>query len=72
MIPKQILRKRLSVAIGKDISPKDFTWFFDCFCKQSHRSGLKSARKLTNGEVQAFSAYSGYDLRYPIPLPLWS
>ena len=72
MIPKQLLRKRLSLAIGKDISPKDFTWFFAYFCEKSQRPGLKNAKKLTHDEVQAFSEFSGYDLHFPIPLPLWT
>ena len=69
MVTKQLLRKRLGVAIGKSISPKEFSWFFACFCEKTGREGLKNVRKLTNNEVQAFSEYAGYDLNFPIPLP---
>ena len=72
MISKQLLRKRLSLAIGKQISPKDFTWFFAYFCEKNERMALKNVRKLTHDEVQAFSEFCGYDLHFPIPLPLLS
>ena len=69
MLTKQLLRKRLGVAIGKSISPKEFTWFFACFCEKRGCPSLRNVRKLTHDEVQAFSEYAGYDLHFPIPLP---
>ena len=70
MISKQLLRKRLSVAAGKDISPKEFSWFFECFCaKYPQYQELKRVRNLEADVVEAFSRYAGYDLRFPIPLP---
>ena len=70
MISKQLLRKRLSVAAGKDISPKELSWFFECFCrKYPQYQELKRVRNLEADVVEAFSRYAGYDLRFPIPLP---
>ena len=70
MISKQLLRKRLGVAAGKDISPKEFSWFFECFCaKYPQYQELKRVRNLETDVVEAFSRYAGYDLRFPIPLP---
>ena len=73
MVPKQLLRKRLSLAIGKNISPADFTWFFACFCeRRGYDKALRRAKQLTHDEVAAFSEYCGYDLHFPIPLPLFA
>ena len=69
MISKQLLKKRLGLAIGKTISDKRFSDFFDCFCRKYNRPALKKRRKLTDEEADAFSRYCGYDLRFPIPLP---
>lgn len=69
MISKQILRKRLGVAIGKSISPKEFSWFFGRYCEKVNLPDLKNAKQLTYEEVEGFSRYAGYDLKYPIPIP---
>ena len=71
MISKSLLRKRLSVAIGENIPPATFTWFFRCFCESVSQPQLKNTKELTTEEVNAFSRYAGYDLKFPIPLPLW-
>jgi len=70
MLSKQLLRKRLGSAIGKEISPKAFSWFFSRYCEVSGMSSLKNSKQLTEEEVIGFSRYAGYDLRYPIPLPM--
>ena len=70
MISKALLRKRLGVALGQPVKPCDFTWFFACFCEQALRPDLRTAKMLSYEEVTAFSDYAGYDLHYPIPLPL--
>ena len=70
MITKSLLRKRLGVAIGKSLSPKEFTWFFESFCEKNPQYQLlKRARNLDANAVDAFSRFAGYDLRFPIPLP---
>ena len=70
MISKSLLRKRLGVAIGQAIKPCDFTWFFGCFCEKTGRTDLRTAKELSYEDVAAFSKYAGYDLHYPIPLPI--
>ena len=71
MTTKALLRKRLGVAIGKTVTPKDFTWFFDYFCEKNPTyAPLKRAKNLDANAVDAFSRFAGYDLRFPIPLPL--
>ncbi|MBQ7530707.1 MAG: hypothetical protein IJT12_03290 [Paludibacteraceae bacterium] len=80
LISKTVLRHRLSTAIDKRIAPEEFAWFFGCFCaRYVHYSAryelrdiriMRNAKGLTYHEVQAFSDYCGYDLRFPIPLPL--
>ena len=70
MISKQVLRKRLGLAIGKIISPKEFSWFFGRYCEVAGLPALKNTKQLTYDEVEGFSRYAGYDLKYPIPLPL--
>ena len=70
MITKSLLRKRLGVAIGKPLSPKEFAWFFESFCEKNPQyQSLKRARNLDANAVDAFSRFAGYDLRFPIPLP---
>ena len=71
MISKELLRKRLSVAIGKNIPKSTFTWFFGCFCEAVSQPQLKTVKALNMEETEAFSRYAGYDLKFPIPLPLW-
>ena len=70
MISKALLRKRLSVALGKEVKPADFTWFFGCFCKKTQRPELRTVKELSYDDVTALSEYCGYDLHFPIPLPL--
>ena len=73
MTPKSILCKRLSTAIGKTIPPADFTWFFKRFCEAYEvPPKVRTAKTLDEETVMAFSRYAGYDLRFPIPLPLWA
>lgn len=70
MTTKALLRKRIGLAIGKNISPKEFSWFFDSFCeKNTQFRVLKRVRNLDANAVEAFSHYAGYDLRFPIPIP---
>ena len=70
MTSKQLLRKRLSVAVGKTIQPSDFSWFFRYFCEKTNRPELRTAKELTYEEVCLFSQFCGYDLNFPIPLPI--
>ena len=70
MISKALLRKRLGVALGQTVKPCDFTWFFARFCEVAHRPDVRTAKMLSYKDVTAFSDYAGYDLHYPIPLPL--
>jgi len=69
MIPKKILCKRLSTAVGGDVS-LDFPWFFGYFCEKEGRPDLRTKKNLELEDVEAFSRFCGYDLRFPIPLPL--
>ena len=69
MISKKILCKRLSTAGGGDLKP-DFPWFFGYFCEREHREDLRMKKSLSEQDVCAFSQFCGYDLRFPIPLPL--
>ena len=70
MISKALLRKRLGVAIGKPVTTKEFTWFFDCFIEKNPTyATLKRARNIDSDAVEAFSRFAGYNLRFPIPLP---
>ena len=71
MIPKKILCKRLSTAVGCDLA-LDFPWFFRYFCDREHRDDLRTKKTLSEQDVIAFSQFCGYDLRFPIPLPLWA
>ena len=71
MISKAILRKRLSTAIGQEIDRSHFSWFFGRFCdKYGLPDEVRQAQLLDDETVKAFSEYAGYDLRFPIPLPL--
>ena len=70
MTSKALLRKRLGTALGKPLKPCDFTWFFASFCEKAHRPELRTAKTLSYEDVTAFSIYAGYDLHFPIPLPL--
>ena len=70
MISKKVLCKRLSVALGKDISLR-FPWFFGYFCDYVGCEELRQKQLLELDEVEAFSRFCGYDLKYPIPIPLW-
>ena len=69
MIPKKVLCKRLCTAVGSDITLQ-FPWFFRYFCEKEHREDLRTKKHLSEQDVQAFSRFCGYDLRFPIPLPL--
>ena len=69
MTPKKILCKRLSTAVGHDLT-LDFPWFFRYFCEKAHRDDLRTKKTLSEQDVIAFSQFCGYDLRFPIPLPL--
>jgi len=71
MIPKRLLAKRLSVAIGKNLSQPEFAHFFAYFCEREKRPDLKTSKNLDEKDVEVFSCFCGYDLRFPIPLPLW-
>ena len=71
MTSKLILKKRLGVIAGKIVSDKKFAEFFGYFCEKNHREDLRTAKRLTDAELQLFSRYCGYDMRFPIPLPLW-
>ena len=70
MISKTVLRQRLSVAIDKQLTPSEFTSFFACFCEHDNRHDLRTAKELSIEDVAAFSRYAGYDLQFPIPIPL--
>ena len=71
MTSKSILCKRLSTAVGKTIPPADFTWFFGRFCElYGLPKKVKNAKTLDEETVLAFGNYAGYDLRFPIPLPI--
>ena len=71
-ISKEILRKRLGVAIGRIVPKAEFTWFFGCFCTKTGQPEIvRKARELDLEHVRQFSEYCGYDLYFPIPLPLW-
>lgn len=80
LISKSLLRKRLGTAIDKRIYPEEFAWFFGCFCERLHvyagryalrdAQAMRHAKGLTYDEVRALSEYCGYDLRFPIPLPM--
>ena len=71
MISKTVLRQRLGVAIDKQLTPAEFTSFFACFCEHDNRYDLRTAKELSNEDVAAFSRYAGYDLQFPIPIPLF-
>jgi len=71
MISKQLLRKRLSVAIDKNLSQPEFSHFFVYFCEREKRDDLRTVKNLEEEDVMVFSWFCGYDLRFPIPLPLW-
>ena len=71
MITKSLLRTRLEVALGQKIPKPTFTWFFGYFCDvYGLPSNIRTAKQLDEATVNAFSEYAGYDLRFPIPLPL--
>ena len=71
MTSKAILRKRLSTAIGKELNSSEFTWFFGRFCEvYGMPKAVKTAKQIGEEVVMAFSEYAGYDLRFPIPLPM--
>ena len=70
MISKALLRKRLGVALGQPVKPCDFTWFFARFCEVANRPDLRTVKTLSYEDVTAFSDYVGYDLHFPIPLPI--
>ena len=71
MTSKLLLRKRLGTALGKEVSSSDFTWFFGRFCEYyGLPAKVRTAKQLDEERVLAFSEYAGYDLRFPIPLPL--
>ena len=71
MISKSVLHKRLNKAIGQEIDEKKFSMFFLRFCEVYGVSEkVKNAHQLDDDTVMAFSEYAGYDLRFPIPLPL--
>ena len=69
MISKKLLCKRLSSAVGRDLT-NDFPWLFRYFCEKTHRQDLRTTKQLSEQDVIAFSQFCGYDLRFPIPLPL--
>ena len=71
-LTKQILRKRLSVAIDHNINTSDFSWFFARFCEATNRPDLRTVKQLSCEDITLFSKYCGYDLNFPIPLPLWA
>ena len=70
MTAKALLRKRLSIALGTQVKPADFTWFFKTFCEKTNRPDLRTAKELSLEDVEAFSQFCGYELKYPIPLPI--
>ena len=71
MISKAILRERLGKAIGKEIDESHFAWFFSRFCDVNNLAkDIRCAKRIDDETVKAFSEYAGYDLRFPIPLPL--
>ena len=70
MIAKALLRKRLGIAIDKQLTPSDFTWFFSAFCEKWNRPDLRTVKELSYDDVCAFSRYCGYDLNFPIPMPI--
>ena len=71
MTTKAILKKRLSTAIGKELSGFDFMWFFGRFCEvYGQPEQVRKAKQIDEETVMAFSEYAGYDLRFPIPLPM--
>jgi hypothetical protein len=71
MISKRLLAKRLSTAIGKELSQPEFAHFFAYFCERKKRPDLRTLKNLEEEDVEIFSRFCGYDLRFPIPLPLW-
>ena len=71
MITKSLLRTRLEVALGQKLPKSTFTWFFGYFCDMyGLPSNIRTAKQLDEATVIAFSECAGYDLRFPIPLPL--
>ena len=70
MISKTVLRQRLGVAIAKRLTPAEFSSFFACFCEHDNRHDLRTAKELSSEDAMAFSRYAGYDLLFPIPIPL--
>jgi len=71
MISKRLLAKRLSTAVGRNLSPSEFSHFFVYFCEHDKRPDLRTTKNLSEKDVMVFSKFCGYDLRFPIPLPLW-
>ena len=71
MTPKSIVKKRLGVALGKAVSDKQFAEFFAYFCERTGRKDLRFVRQLSDSDLILFGRFAGYDLRFPIPLPLW-
>ena len=71
MTSKSIIKKRLGVALGKSVSDKQFAEFFAYFCERTGRKDLRCSRQLNDSDLMLFSRFAGYDLRFPIPLPLW-
>ena len=64
MISKSLLRKRLSLAIGKQLRPADFSWFFARFCEAKDRDKrLRCAKALTHDEVTEQVTLLGADRR---------
>lgn len=70
MTTKVLIRQRLSTAIGKKLSQAEFSHFFVYFCEREHREDLKRCHALDETDLLQFSRFCGYDLRFPIPLPL--
>ena len=71
MTSKALLLKRLEVALGQTIPKATFTWFFGYFCERTRQKrSVRTAKELPEEQVWAFSEFCGYDLRFPIPLPL--
>ena len=70
MTSKALLRKRLSIALGMQVKPADFSWFFKTFCEEMNRPDLRTVKELSFEDVEAFSQFCGYELKYPIPLPI--
>ena len=48
MIKKSVLRRRLSAALGYDLQPSDFTYFFGEFCE---RIDYFSVKRNERGEI---------------------